>query len=194
MYYMMECDEPLTESGAALMDIRNCFRAGTVRIWRGGRRFRPEEVVPKPIEIDFEPLRGYKGPPIEMLDVCIPIMSSRLAAALLQAGVDNIDFYPTVVTNTVTRERHDYQAFNVVGLLAAADLERSEWDTYDGVPVADVSFKGLAFDDSKAVGILAFRLAENINAFAVHDSVRDHVIESGINTLKFVAPEDWVHL
>src|SRR5262249_10938731 len=150
--------------------------------------------IPNPIEIAFEPLRGYQGSPLELLDVGIPIMSTRWADALREAGVDNVSFYPALLSNTITGDRFDYQAFNVVGVVAAADLQRSEWSWYDTVPVADVSFENLVLDEAKAHHLQMFRLAENINALLVHETVRDHVLKSGIDTLKFIAPEDWMHL
>src|SRR5712691_8445997 len=158
MYFMLRCLEPLTENGEALMEIHNCFRVGNIRLWRGGRKHTSD--VPTPIEIDFEPLRDYDGPPIELRDVCIPIMSARLADTLVEAGVDSVDFYEAVLKNTKTGQRYDYRAFNVVGNVAAADLERSEGTVHDGRPVADVSFKALAFEESKAMGMRMFRLAE----------------------------------
>ena len=195
MYFIMDCDLLTNEDGAPLMEIHNAFRAGNVRSWRGGRMIDLERAnLPSPIEIDFEPLRGYQGPPIELLDVGIPIMSDRLATALQQAGVDNVAFFRALLTNTATGERFTYQAFNVVGVVAAADLGQSEWSSDDGKPVADVSFESLALDESKAGGLKMFRLAENINALLVRESVKDHILKSGINTLKFVPPDEWMHL
>jgi hypothetical protein len=194
MYFVVDCEEPVTEDGEALFEIHNCFRVGTTRNWRAGHALRRAETIPDLIPIDFEPLNGYEGGPVELIDVCIPLMSARLAEALKSAGVDNVVFYPARLTNTATGQTYDYQAFNVVGIVAAADLEKSEWSTFDGMLVADVSFTELALDESSAGGMLLFRLAENINALLVHHSVRDHVLAAGIDTLQFIPPEEWMHL
>ncbi len=195
MYLIMDCDLLTNDDGAALMEIHNAFRAGNVRSWRGGRKIDLERAnLPVPIAIDFDPLRGYQGPPLELVDVGIPLMTVRLATSLQEAGVDNVEFFPAVLTNTTTGQRFDYQAFNVVGVVAAADLGKSEWTSDDGVPVADVSFESLVLDESKAGGLKMFRLAENINALLVHEAVRDHILKRGIDTLKFVPPDEWMHL
>jgi len=196
MYFVMTCDLALDPDGAALMEIHNSMKVGTIRSWRGGRLIEPAKAatIPNPIEIDFDPLRGYQGPPLEMVDLGIPVMSRRLAAALREAGVDNVQFFPATLRNTVTGERYPYEAFNVVGAVAAADLERSDWSSYDGVPVADVSFETLVLDEAKAGTLRMFRLAENINALLVDEQVRDHVLKTGIDTLQFIEPQDWMHL
>jgi hypothetical protein len=194
MYFVIDCEEPVTEDGEALFEIHNCVQVGTTMNWRAGRALSDTETIPNPIAIDFEPLNGYEGLPVELLDVCIPVMSAKLAETLKMSGVDNVIFYPALLTNTETGETYKYVAFNVVGSVAAADLENSEWESFDGNLVADVSFTGFALDESKTAGMLLFRLAENINCLLVHHSVRDHVLTAGIDTLRFIPPDEWMHL
>jgi hypothetical protein len=195
MYYVLRCLLPQNERGEALMEIHNCFEVDGVWGWRNGLKRKPHEGdVPTPIMIDFEPFRGYEGPPVELRDVCIPIMSKRLGEALVEVGVDNVEFFDAILVNTVTRERYHYWAFKVVGLVAAADLGQSDWESYDGKPIGDVSFEKLVIDESRIAGLLMFRLAENFSALMVHEKVREHVLSRGINTVEFVRPEDWVHL
>ncbi len=195
MYFVLRCSLPKNEKGEALLEIHNCFEIGNVWHWRDGKKLEPDEQdVPTPIMIDFEPFRGYQGPPVELLDACIPIMSKRLADALTEAGVDNIDFFSANLKNSVTGQLYDYMAFKVVGLVLAANLDKSKWESYDGITIADTSFESLAFDESKSKGLLMFRLAENINALMIHESVRNHILAKGINSLTFVRPEDWMHL
>ncbi|OHA80394.1 MAG: hypothetical protein A2675_01355 [Candidatus Yonathbacteria bacterium RIFCSPHIGHO2_01_FULL_51_10] len=194
-YYLLECPPLVNEKGEALMEISNCFRAGNIRSWCDGKEPRADTVFPAPLEIEFETFHGYAGPPRELVDVCITLMSKRLADTLVEAGVSNIVFYPTTLKNKGTGEVYDYRAFKVVGLVAAADLEKSKWESYDNKPVADTSFEDLVIDESKATGsgLLMFRLAENFSALVVHEKIRDAILAKGINTLKFIEPKDWVH-
>jgi hypothetical protein len=195
MYFVLKCPPLVNKNGEALMEIHNCFEVGNVWDWCDGLSLESDEKnFPIPINIDFEPFRGYVGPPRELVDVCIPIMSKRLADTLLEAGVDNVEFFPATLKNTITGQTYEYRAFKIVGLVAAADLSKSEWTSYDGKSVADVGFENLVLDKSKTRGLLIFRLAENINALMVHERVRKHIIANGIDTLTFVKPEDWVHL
>lgn len=192
MYYILECNPPLTDNGEELFSIRNHFEVEGVWDWVSGVRF--DVAVPVPIRIDFEPFRGYAGPPQELQDVGIPIMTERLAAALQAASVDNIEFFPAILKNTVTGEEYAYRAYNIVGLISAADMQKSEWQSYDGVLRSDVSFTDLVLDEARIGGALMFRLAENVGAVLVHEKVRKSILASGIDTLKFVKPEDWVQL
>lgn len=195
MYFILDCEEPLNENGEALMRIGNTFQVGDVWSWKSGQRFEDGEAnFESPIRIEFEPLRGYVGSPVDLLDLGIPIMSERVAVAMEAAGVSNIEWFDALITNVVTRQTFAYRAYNVIGLIAAADLGKSEWESADAKLVGDVSFEALALDASKAKGALLFRLAENVNALVVHERVRATIEGVGIATLKFALPEDWVQI
>ena len=131
---------------------------------------------------------------MELVDLGITVMSKRLREALDRAGVDNIEYYPAVLTNTETGEKYEYFAFKVIGLVAAADLDSSEYTSFDGDALIDTSFETLAIDESKAHGLKLFRLAENINALMVHEEVKNVIEESGINTLDFLKPDEFVQI
>ncbi|OHA80393.1 MAG: hypothetical protein A2675_01350 [Candidatus Yonathbacteria bacterium RIFCSPHIGHO2_01_FULL_51_10] len=195
-YYILKCPLLVTEDGEALIEIHNEAVVGSVWDWRDGKALEQEErqSIPNPISIDVDYYRGYQGQPVELFDVGTPLMSKRLADAFVEAGVHNVEFFPAVLKNKVTGETYDYCAFKVVGLVAAADLEKSKWESYDNKLVADTSFEHLVLDEVKAAGsgFLVFRLAENINALMVHEKICDAILTKGINTLKFVEPKDWV--
>ncbi|NOY62395.1 MAG: hypothetical protein GXP10_04440 [Gammaproteobacteria bacterium] len=192
MYKILDCKFAETNSGEALFEVHNHFRVGNIRLWEAGRKHKT--VVPEPIHIEFEPLRGYQGLPMEYLDLGIPIMSERLSAALLASGVDNIDFYDAILTNSSTGETYQYKAFNIIGKIAMADLAASDYIGYDQKLVANVGFKNLVVDEAKAKNLLMFRLAENINAVMIHEKVRKYLLNAGIDTLTFIEPENWVQI
>jgi hypothetical protein len=192
MYYVLQCDLPLSSNGEALMEIHNHFRIGSIRFWETGSRH--EEQVPVPIQIAYDTFHGYMGPPMEMSDLGIPIMSDRLARAITGAGVSNVDFYDATLTHTQTGQRYAYKAYNLIGLVAAADMAKSAWTSDGDGALINTSFTNLVLDEARCGGLLLFRLAENINAVMVHESVRKHIIASGINTLRFRPPSDWVQI
>jgi hypothetical protein len=195
MYHVLRCLMPQNSKGEALMKISNAIEVGSVWNWRDGMALQPDELpVPTPIVIPYRPLRGYPGPPVEFLDVSVPLMSARLAQAIVEAGVDNIELFPAVLRDAAGGVEYDYKAFKVVGLVAAADMRQSKWSSYDGNLVADVAFDKLVIDEKKARGLLMFRLAEKLSALLVHQRVRDRILANGIDTVDFVAPEDWAHL
>ena len=195
MYYILDCEVPQSENGEALMKIGNTFQVGDVWSWKSGQRFDEDEAnFETPIRIEFEPLRGYEGPPVELLDLGIPVMSERLFRAIEAAGVSNVEWFDVVILNTATRQTYPYKAYNVIGLVAATDLGKSEWESADAKLIGDVSFETLALDSSKAKDVLFFRLAENVNALLVHRRARATIEEAGITTLKFISPENWVQV
>jgi hypothetical protein len=119
-------------------------------------------------------------------------MSRRLVAALQEAGVNNLQTYPTTITNPQRDTPADYYlAVNVVGLVAAADFAESETDPESDERVLSVDFHSLTIDPQKARDALMFRLAENISAVLVHERVREHVEAKGITTLTWFEPEEW---
>lgn len=192
MYWIMDCDEPLSPDGEALMEIENTFQIPGIRSWKLGRRFAV--TIPAPITIDFQVYRGYQGLPADLYDLGIPLMSEHVAHALMGAGVTTFDFYPAILRNVATGRTYPYYAYNVNMLLAAADMSQSEWACYDNNPMFDVSFTRLVLDESRCHDELAFRLGQNVNAIVVHDRVRDALLGQGIDTLSFIDPDDWVQL
>jgi hypothetical protein len=125
---------------------------------------------------------GHLGPLFDDLDA--PLVREDLVAVLAAAGVDNLELYPATLVDPSTGARHEhYRAFNVVGVVAAADMARSrlapgaagapdsdapdsdapdEDDAEPGRPLVDGDFDVLAVDAARAAGGLLFRLAESV--------------------------------
>lgn len=158
------------------------------RSWIIGLPFEQPPPVPVPVSIEH----GEEGLQPELTDVPLPLMSRRLAECLTAAGVSNIDFYPARVTEQASGRCHDgLLAFNLIGLVAAADLSRSTFSASDG-PLLSVDFDGLAIDPAKVGAADMFRLAESVNGIVVSRRVRQAILDAGITTLEFILPEDWV--
>jgi hypothetical protein len=85
----------------------------------------------------------------------------------------------------------DYLAFNIIGVIAAADLSKSEYHAWDESKVA-LDFNSLVIDEIKTRNALIFRLAEATNGIVIHESVKKAIEAAGINTLTFISPEEWV--
>jgi hypothetical protein len=191
MYYVLDCDIPMDENDGYFDIDDSAVEIDGIDSWSIGKKFTVP--VPNPIIVDANPMEEYAGPPPEMNDANILIMSERLTKALREAGVDNIDTYPALLRNTETGKTYKYEAVNIIGLVAAADLAKSEWESFDSKPQFDTTFERLVIDGEAAGGSLMFRLAENTFAIVIHARVRDHLIKSGLDTLTFVEPEDWAH-
>lgn len=158
--------------------------------WRDG--FHPP-LEPIEVETKFDeepPPRVYP----EYTSQPIPLMSRRLVHALRAAGVDNLQIFATKLTNPQgkTPPSDDYYlAVNIVGCVAAADLEKSKFNPEAAEAMIAMDFHSLSVAESKTRGALMFRLAENVSALLVHERVMQHVEASGITTLTWYAPEEW---
>jgi len=122
-----------------------------------------------------------------------PLIHKSLLEALTAAGVNNLELFPARITNPNTGEVHeDYQAFNVVGLVSAADLEKSTlMNEADTPTLLDTDFDSLVIDESKTMGFRLFRLAENCSAIVVDEKVKAAVEERGIPGIVFYGSGEW---
>lgn len=154
--------------------------------WLLGRKFigRVKEPVDVFAKEDFEegtlmPL--YKSP---------PIMSKELHAAIVSAGVDNLEVWDAVVRKSDgTLLRDDYKAFNVVGLIRGAG-PATVFAQQNPSRMVDASIESLDLVVDQTHGLLLFRLAESINTVIVHQKVKDAIEARGIENVAFIDPPD----
>jgi hypothetical protein len=159
--------------------------------WSSGAWITAE--IPAPLEVTLEPLGNDsdEGPALPAwLKGTIPLVRRDLVAALQRCGVDHLQLFDAVVIDPDDGSRHAlYQAVNVLGLIAAADLDRSEVTVHPSGPsVIDVDFDSLVVDEAKTHGALLFRLAESTNALLVHDKLRRCLLAAGFDELDFRDP------
>ncbi|HWV15377.1 MAG TPA: DUF1629 domain-containing protein [Cellvibrio sp.] len=160
--------------------------------WYHGQKLR----ISVPVPLEYELAKNY-GANCKVKAMygskAIPVMHNTLVNVLLSAGVNNLELFPARILNPVTGAVHeDYQAFNVVGLVAAADLESSTLMDPDAEPsVLDTDFESLVIDEQKAHGFHLFRLAENCGAICVSEQVKKAVEKSGIPGIIFYGPGEW---
>ncbi len=157
--------------------------------WMMGRMLRIE--VPTPLHYELDPNRP--GNPKVMYDAeAIPLMRDDLVEALQCAGVDNLELFETVLTDSKTGQTYtNYKAFNIIGLVACADMEASSMMGTSDSELLDADFDGLVIDEEKAMGSLLFRLAENISAIIVDDIVKNEIEKRGIPGIVFYASGEW---
>ena len=121
-----------------------------------------------------------------------PIMREDLITALQAAGVDNLQLFDAVVRDPEAgKEYTNYKAFNIVGVVAAADMDASELMQTSSSTMIDVDFDSLVIDEEKAKPHKLFRLAESVNAIIVSNNVRLEVERRGIPGMVFYDPRDW---
>lgn len=166
----------LVAEDGALIERRSHF---DVR-FLAGQPFGSGVVPPVLFELDTD-VEGRRMPTLFM----VPAFVARreLFDTLLAAGVDNVEAVPAVITDPETgAAHHDYLVLNVVGRLAAADLDASEAaDLGDGMHVVD----RLVLDPARTPGALIFRLDEDPVLVVVADDVRDRLLAAGFTDIHF---------
>lgn len=180
-YYVMVCEgkHPVTP-------IRKGPRKGG---WRLGRLLTDPIDQPLSYELDS----GYPGTLKAMYSAeAVPLMHDSVRAVLDAAGVSNVQYFDAVVRDPASgKEHNDYKAFNIVGLVACADMEASERMGTSASAMGDTDFHALVIDESRTGGQLLFRLAENISAIVVHERIRQAIEQAGIPGFVFYGPGEW---
>lgn len=127
-----------------------------------------DKAVPQPIILPLNPDRGRVMPDIFLVD--IPLFSDKLLSALSKAGVNNLQLFDAELHSPEGKVFDNYKAVNIVGRVACADLDKSEYDPESEVPLMD--FDDLVINESKAHGFLLFRLGEYSPQIIINESVK----------------------
>lgn len=115
----------------------------------------------------------------DFLRACIPIMSKRFLALFEGAGVDNLQVFPIIIKSEIDDTIwEDFFAVNVIGVIACANLEKSNYSEIMG---GHYRFSELAIDSDKAQGALLFRLAEHTPTIMMHKDVGRYIMEQDPN-------------
>jgi hypothetical protein len=159
--------------------------------WEAGRRH--SALVPQPLRIELDPLdpdAEDHGPELPEYFVGeIPLFRDDLLEAMKEAGVDNLDAYDVLITDPDSGKRFtNYKAVNIIGVIAAADMQKSKATVHTGGPVSDVEFDDLVLDEGKPRGALIFRLAEATGTILVHERLKDYLLAKGFDKLEFLLP------
>jgi hypothetical protein len=157
--------------------------------WTMGQRFTTAPTLPVMAEIT----KGYEtATPCSYVDVP-PIMSVGLYETLVHAGVTNIDAYDAVLRSedgAVTVK--GFVAFNLIGLVAAADLGASRFAAGSSSRHLDASFDSLVLDTERIAGLRMFRLAEFSSAVIVHRSIKAAIEAAAIPRVVFRKPAEFL--
>lgn len=184
MYYILEPAEPDDPEAPEIASF-SYDRDIQDRSWFRGTRF--DIPPPEPVVVKTD---GGDLP--DLSEVPLPLISSRLADTLTRSGVSNADYYAAEICNEITSETFSsHLPFNVIGLIAAADLSESSYEAHEGNLIS-VDFDSLVIKEDKARGAIMFRLAECVTAIVVHESIKNAIEAAGIDTLTFIPPEEWI--
>ena len=178
-YYVMTCEGPFP--------IKPIARTPDADMsWASGEPVAFQAAPPLVYALDDD----HDGQPLAMYLGAFPVMRDDLVEALTAAGVDNVQYAAAVLE--ARGVRHDnYKAFNIIGRVACADMDASRVAEPQEPETIEVDFERLVLDESKAHGLLMFRLAENSDAVVVSERVRRSIEERKIAGMAFYGPGEW---
>ncbi len=162
--------------------------------WWNGAKITTQ--VPTPLEFKLKPYVDSSPDDAQFMPAFLPakppLFRDDLIEALRDFGVTNFDTYSVeLIDPDNDRAYTNYKAINIIGLVAAADMDKSDATVYDNIPLIDVDFDNLVIDESKTHGILMFRLAESSNAVLIHERLKDFLISKGFGKdMRFSNPKD----
>ncbi|MFV9615436.1 MAG: imm11 family protein [Gammaproteobacteria bacterium] len=171
MYYQMDwrVEEKDTELDLADLDVI----PDTDVPWTMGIYW--DEPVDQPIELEIDTESGSTMP--DAFFIGIPLFSERLLNILTSVGVDNIQTYDVVVTDSRNSKTYNnYKAVNIVGLLSCANLEKSRYIKGSGPPL--MFFEHLVINQDMINDFSMFRLGEAAGTILVSEKIALNIMEN----------------
>lgn len=185
-YYMLECYGLDAEKDVAALGSWPQFEGIN---WMLGRPI--EKTIPTPILTELDP--DNPGLMMPMFDYGVLLYSDEMISVLHKIGVTNFQCFDAIVRDTEKQiDYTNYKVINIIGLVSAANLNKSNYDSHGGAAYMDTDFDSLSIDESKINGQRLFRLAESVNGIVIHEEIKKAFEEHGIEHLDFVLPEDWI--
>lgn len=161
--------------------------------WAFGRVFTTP--VPRPLEgfvlKKLNPDAADHGPELPPYFMnTIPVLRDDLLAAMRECGATNLDAYDAEILDPDSGKKiTNYKAVNIIGLVAAADMQKSKATVHAQPALIDVEFDGLVIDPKKAGGQLIFRLAESTYTILCHEKLVEHLANRGFeDKITFLDP------
>lgn len=185
MYFILECYGPDEEDRASLGKWPHFEGVN----WNLGRFI--DRPIPTPIVVELDP--ECPGIMMPMFYSGLLLFNDEMIGALQKSGVNNFQVFDAIIKDTVNNtEYNNYKVINIIGVVAAADLDKSDYEAHDGAALIDTDFDSLVIDESKAKGQYMFRLAEAVSAIVIHENVKKSLESNGIQFLDFIPPEEWI--
>ena len=105
-------------------DKGSCFES----IWEDGVIIDTASYDLSNLEFICETLPINKITDFSVTDTGCIVISDRLKTALLESGVDNLDYYPASILERIRgTPKKGFYAVNILGLVKCIDIERSEF-------------------------------------------------------------------
>ncbi len=181
-FFVMECDG---QAPIGRVDLVSVVEESP---WMDGTMVPPPEGP-----VLFRAHSRRRGNLKAMYELSALLVREDLLQAILDSGVDNLQVFEAIVQDPTGGVDHiNYRACNVIGVVAAADMQRSVLMHDETVTGLDHDFAELVLDEARIpADVLLFRLAESTSAIVVHQRVREEIEARGIEGMIFYEPGEW---
>jgi hypothetical protein len=200
MYFVWESRraDPKEALITAFAPTASLYGIGFIR----GRRFstQPQELT---IELYAYSLGKFTYDLLIVKRRCL-VHSAKLIAVLKEAGVDNIDYYPCRLKNTVTgreirtfrageneQPQYYYQAANILDLIHCLDTDESGLEYDDEEPNELWYIHNMKLLEDRIQDVRMFRLGEDSSIVIVDERVKDAVEKSGATGVCFIPADGY---
>ena len=121
-----------------------------------------------------------------------PVVSPRFLAALDALGVDNHETYTAIIEDLEGEVSiSEHRVLNFIGRVASVDLERSRYNSFEGVlfKLETMRLRGGCDSD-----VLMFRPDEWPLVILVRDEVAEGLRQAGLTGLRLTPVDEWENL
>jgi len=172
VYYLLETDYFVKPEAFRTRLISDDFGYSPSKFLRG-RHMDPRDA---PLEMEAWERGANRDGLAELFLDSVPLFRDDFLSAIREAGVTNIEDFPVVLRNAEKGlELTNYKAVNILGLVACADMKKSEFTDVTGTGMIAVAFRKLVIDEKAAQGLYMFRLGQAVASIIVHERVKAHL-------------------
>jgi len=142
------------------------------------------------LSVDKQAKNTDEFPPCDVHGPSRTLMfSQQLIELLTKLEVDNIQYFDTDVTYTLTGEKVNYKVANIIDVVSGLDLEKSDVILSRQGNVLEI--EAMCLDESKLSGHKVFRLQESIMHLVVHKSIKEAIERAGLTGVMFLTDDEY---
>jgi hypothetical protein len=120
------------------------------------------------------------------------LVSARFRQSFETAGIDNIQYIPAEIRDIVKNVIHEgYFVANIIGVVDCIDMKKSKLIMLPAMPDKIEDIEELHLDESRAMGLLMFRLGRRMTLIAVAERAKRQIEETGLVGVGFVPAEGY---
>ncbi|MBN1501851.1 MAG: hypothetical protein JW982_16960 [Spirochaetes bacterium] len=179
MYWVIEAD--LQVKGlASIMDLPDDIEGME---WMCGKEMPDRK---QPISLNLNRGSGsFRG---DIMGGILPLYSDDLRDLFNEYGINNIQYFPVDITDTILNEvEYGYSLVNIIGLISCV----KNYD-FNLSPLArPSSLEKFSIDPAKTFNLPIFRLFESRRLIVINDDLRNYLSDKGLAGVRITKTEEY---